>query len=161
VRDTGRAVSQENVEVVRRVYDAWERGDFSSVEWAHPEIEFVHADWPPTGTWTGLAGMAEGFRGFISAWEEFRTEASEYRELDGERVLVLSNLTGRGKTSGVEVGWMRAKAAQLFHVRDGKVTRLVVYSDRERALADLGLAPRADQGSRRCRGRTWRSCVLG
>jgi hypothetical protein len=88
--------------------------------------------------------MAEGFRGFISAWEELRTESSEYRELDGERVLVLSNLSGRGKTSGVEVGRMRAKAAQLFHVRDGKVTRLVLYSDRERAFADLGLSPEID-----------------
>jgi ketosteroid isomerase-like protein len=39
-------MSQENVEIVRRVYDAWERGDCSSAEWAHPEIEFVLADGP-------------------------------------------------------------------------------------------------------------------
>jgi ketosteroid isomerase-like protein len=42
---------------------------------------------------------------------------------------------------------MRAEAANLFHVRGGKVTRLVFYFDRERALADLGLAPEA--GSQR------------
>jgi ketosteroid isomerase-like protein len=90
--------------------------------------------------------MAEGFREWLSAWEDFRGEAEEYRELDGERVLVLLRFSGRGKTSGLELGQMRAKGANVIHVRDGKVTRIVAYFDRERALADLGLAP--DGGSR-------------
>jgi ketosteroid isomerase-like protein len=63
---------------------------------------------------------------------------------DDERVLVLFHYSGRGKTSGLEVGKMRSsKAATLFHVRGGKVTRLVNYFDSERALANLGLAPEA------------------
>ena len=130
----------ENLDLVRSIYAAWERGDFSSAEWAHPEIEYVIADGPAPGSWTGLAGLAEGWRDFLSAWEDFRVEAEEYRELDGERVLVLVHLSGRGKTSGLELGQMQAKGASLFHIRDGKVTRLVAYWDRERALADLGLA---------------------
>ena len=131
-------MSQENVDLVRSIYTPWERGDFSSAEWAHPEIEFVIADGPTAGSWTGLAGMAQGYRDFLSAWEEFRVEAEEFRELGGERVLVLSHFGGRGKTSGVELG-TRMRGAELFHVRDGKVTRLVIYWDRDRALADLGL----------------------
>jgi ketosteroid isomerase-like protein len=67
-------------------------------------------------------------------------EAQEYRELDDERVLVLSRYSGRGKTSGLELGQIGAKAATLFHIRDGKVTRFVGYWDRDRAFADLGLA---------------------
>jgi ketosteroid isomerase-like protein len=130
-----------NLDLVRSIFVAWERGDFSSADWAHPEVEFVIADGPAPGTWTGLAGMAQGEREFLSAWEEHRVEAEEYRELDDERVLVLVDYSGRGKTSGLEVGQMRAKGAGLFHVRGGKVTGLVVYFDRERALADLGLAP--------------------
>src|SRR2546425_3783877 len=129
----------ENLNLVRSIYAAWERGDYSSSEWAHPEIEVVIPDGPSPGSWTGLAGLAEGWRDFLSAWEDFRVEAQEYRELDNERVLVLDNFSGRGKTSGLELGEIRSKGLRLFHVRDGKVTKLVRYLERERALADLGL----------------------
>ena len=134
-------MSQENVEVVRAIYAAWERGDFSSTEWAHPEIEFKIADLPAPVSRTGVAGMAESYRSdWLSAWEEFRVEPEEYRELDDERVLVLSHFTGRGRTSGLDVGQMRTRAAELFHVRGRKVTRLVIWGNRERAFADLGLS---------------------
>jgi ketosteroid isomerase-like protein len=133
-----------NLNLVRSIYGAWERGDYRSVEWAYPEIEFLIADGPAPGAWTGLAGMAAGWRTWVSAWEEFRVEAEEYRELDGERVLVLNRFGGRGKTSGLDIGQMRAKGANLFHIRDGKVIRVVLYGGRDRALADLGLARDAD-----------------
>jgi hypothetical protein len=68
-------------------------------------------------------------------------QADEYRELDSERVLVLTSFSGRGKTSGLEIRTMWAKGAAVFHVHDGKVTRLVANADRDRALADLGIGP--------------------
>ena len=84
--------------------------------------------------------MAESWRKWLSAWDGYRIEAEEYRELDAERVIVLNRYGGRGKTSGLEIGEAGGtKAATLFHVRDDKVTRLVGYNNRERALADLGL----------------------
>jgi ketosteroid isomerase-like protein len=137
-RDTEPAMS-ENLDLVRSIHAAWERGDYSSAEWAHPEIDFVVADGPTPGSWTGLAGLAEGTRDWLSAWEDARAEVDDYRELDDKRVLVLVHVTGRGKASGLEIGQVQAKGANLFHVRGGKVTRLVLYMDRERALADLGL----------------------
>jgi ketosteroid isomerase-like protein len=134
-------MSQENVELVRSIYARWGRGDFSSAEWAHPEIEFTIADLPAPVSRTGLAGMAEGYRShWLSAWEEFRVEPEEYRELDDERVLVLSHFSGRGRTSGLDVRQMRTKGAELFHVRGQKVTRLVIWGHRERAFAELGLS---------------------
>jgi ketosteroid isomerase-like protein len=103
-------VASANLDLVRSICAAWERGDFSrAAEWTHPEIEYVDGD----------------------------------RELDGERVLVLTRWRGPGKTSGLDVGQMSANGAVLFHGRDGKVTRLVTFFDRRRGLAVLGLASEA------------------
>jgi ketosteroid isomerase-like protein len=135
--DTYRAMS-ENLDLVRSIYADWERGDFSAVDWAHPEIEFVVVGGPSPGTWTGLAGMAQAGRELIRPWRKFRVRAEEYRELDRERVLVLLSNSGQGRASGLDLQQVRG-GAFLHHVRDGKVTRLVNYWDRDRALADLGL----------------------
>jgi ketosteroid isomerase-like protein len=128
-----------NLDLVRSIFASWERGDFGSAAWADPGIEYVIADGPSPGNWTGLARMAESFRGRLIGWKEFRIEADEYRELDDERVFVLTRSTARGKAGRLVVGQMRVQGAAVFHVRDGKVTRFVTYWDRERALADLGL----------------------
>jgi hypothetical protein len=54
-------------------------------------------------------------------------------------VLVSIQASGRGKTSGLDLGQMSRTAACLFDIRDGKAIRLVNYWNRDRALADLGL----------------------
>jgi ketosteroid isomerase-like protein len=133
-----------NLDLVRSIFESWERGDWSSADWADPEIEFVTADGPTPGSWRGLAGMAEGGRDFLSAWEGIRLAADEYRELDDERVLVLVQYSGRGKRSGLEMPRVWTKGASVFHIRHGKVRRLVHYLDRERGFADLGLASETD-----------------
>jgi hypothetical protein len=69
-----------------------------------------------------------------------RQDTDGYRELDQERILVLTRLDARGKTSGVNIGQAWTRQAGLFHIREGKVTRLVYYLNREHALAELGLA---------------------
>src|SRR5271166_5171907 len=98
----------ENLELVRSIYAEWERGDFSSAEWADPEIKLVFADGPQPDGWTGRAGMAQAARGWLSTWEDVRQEAEEYRDLDGERVLVLDRFNARGKSSGFELGQIEA-----------------------------------------------------
>jgi ketosteroid isomerase-like protein len=128
-----------NLDLVCSIYADWERGDYSSTEWAHPESETVMADGPAPGSWTGPAGTAAALRDVTSAWEDWYAGAEEYRELDDERVLVLTRRGGRGKTSGLEIAEMRTEGAVLFEIHNGKVMRLVIYWDRDRALADLGL----------------------
>jgi ketosteroid isomerase-like protein len=127
-----------NLDLVRSIYAAWERGDYSSVEWADPSIEWVRPDGPEPGSWQ-LDDVAQGWGAALSAWEGFSIKAEEFRELDHERVLVLTSYTGKGRTSGIDLGNVQAKGASLFQMRDGKVTRQVYYWDRDRALADLGL----------------------
>ena len=139
-------MASSNVELVRSIYAGWERGDFSSpvVALAHPEIEVVVADGPMPGTWTGLAGLEQAWRQLTDDWADFRSEPEELRELDDERVLVLIRRSGRGKASGLDLAELRSEGALVCHIRDGKVTRVASYFDRDRALADLGLAPEID-----------------
>ena len=125
-----------NLDLVRSIYAAIERGDFASSEWADPDIERVVVDGPEPGTFTGLAGLAEGMRTVFRDMEDVRAEAEECRELDAGHVLVLGRSFGRGKLSGVPVS---ARNAEVFEVHEAKVTRVVVYYERDRALADLGL----------------------
>jgi ketosteroid isomerase-like protein len=132
-------VGSSNLDLVRSIFADWERGDYSSTEWAHPEIEFVLGGELDAGSWTGIAKMGEAWRRWLSSWEDFHTEAQEYRVLDPERVLVLTRNTGRGRASGLELGQMPTPGATVFHVQAGKVMRIAAYTDAERAFVDLGL----------------------
>jgi ketosteroid isomerase-like protein len=127
-----------NLDLVRAIYAAWERGDYSSAEWAHADIEYVLVDGPDPGSVTGVAAMTAVVREALNAWHNYTVEADQFRELDEERVLVLDRRIGRGKASGLDLAQRRA---HLFCVRDAKVTKLVNYREVDRALADLGLAP--------------------
>ena len=132
----------DNLDLVRSIFAEWERGDYSSGEWAHSDMELVIADGTTPGHWRGLAVCAAAWRDLLSAWEGMLSDAEQYLELDNERVLVLAHFSGHGKRSGLDLEQITGsgRGAGLFHVRDGKVIRHVVSLDRERALADLGLA---------------------
>jgi ketosteroid isomerase-like protein len=134
-----------NLDLVRSIYGDWERGDFSRADWADPEIEYTQDEIGvfPRSTWKGLARMAEGAREQLESWADHRIQAEEYRELDGRRVLVLDRLSGRAKHTGLELGEPLA-GARLFVIQGGKVTKLVAYHNRDRALAGLGLAAEGD-----------------
>ncbi len=127
-----------NLGLVRSIYADWGRGDFTSAPWADPEIEFVFADGPEPGSWTGIEDMSERYTGWLRGFRGFRAEPEKYLVLDDERILVLVRNTGRGRASGVE--FEQRSVANFFQIRDGKVVRLVLYWDRDHALADLGLA---------------------
>ena len=126
-----------NVEFLRGIYARWERGEFASVDWADPDIEFAIADGPSPASARGVAEMARMWFEAISPYEGLTVAAEEYREIDSERVLVLTRNEGRTRGSGFDIGRIHTPGANLFHVRDGRVVKLVVYFDRDNALADL------------------------
>jgi ketosteroid isomerase-like protein len=128
----------ENLDLVRSIYADWAEGNFSSMEWAHPEIEYVVVDFVEPITRRGREATADAIRDILVAWEQPRIEADEVRALDDGRVLVLNHLAGRGKASGLDVGQMRRNGAAILTLREGMVTRYLSYFDRDRALADLG-----------------------
>ena len=131
----------ENLDLVRSIYADWERGQYF-VGWGErfdPDVELVVADGPEPGEWRGPRGLIEGAQVILRAWEDLRSRAQEYRELDANRILVFTSFIGRGKTSGLDVGQTLGRGASVFHVHDGHVTKLVLYWDRDRALGDLGL----------------------
>ena len=125
-----------NMDLVRSIYADWERGEWGRGDWASSDIGYEYVGGPEPRSGTGLAGLASGIRDWLGAWDDWRVEAVEFRDIDGEHVFVTVKNLGRGKASGLQV---ESLGANLFRVRDGKVTRLVSYWDRDDAPDDLGL----------------------
>jgi ketosteroid isomerase-like protein len=92
-------MSHENVEIAREIYRDWERGDFSSVEWADPDIEFMLGSGADEAVHRGTEAIGQAWTEWLRAWDEFRVEAEKFLDL-GDDILVLVKFGGRGKTSG-------------------------------------------------------------
>jgi ketosteroid isomerase-like protein len=137
-----RDVGGRNVAALRPVYEAWGRGDWSG---AWPDVYGSGMSWGWSeefpeihGTYSDPEVARDRLRRWLSPWEEWRLEAEEYLPI-GDRVLVLTRYHARGKGSGVEV---EGAGANLWVMRDGKAESIMVFNDRDKALAAAGLPPR-------------------
>ena len=133
-----------NLDLVKSIFAAWQQGDFTSADWADPQIEYEMIGGLAEGRWTGISEMAKAWGAMLAAWEDLRAVPEEFRELDDERVLVFLRNQGRGKGSGIEIGEISTKAANIFTIGGGKVTSLILYWDRDDAVVDLGLTDQRD-----------------
>jgi ketosteroid isomerase-like protein len=127
-------MSEENVEIVRSVYQGWSRGDFSQIEVFHPDIDFEMVDWPHQTRARGIEEMWRTWRSTLSAWDDFRAVPTEYVDC-GHNVLVINQIQGSGKESGAEVS---AETATVWTVDGGRVVRLALYWDIARAREAAG-----------------------
>jgi ketosteroid isomerase-like protein len=133
-------MSQENVEIVRRMYEARLRNDPAMFDALDPEIE-LHPD--PEAYWVGVNrtyrgydGLSEYMRAVYEAFEDYRPEVERFLDA-GDKVVTLAVEHGRGRDSGAEV--QSARTAHVWTLRNRKAIRLDLYIDRERALEALGL----------------------
>jgi ketosteroid isomerase-like protein len=125
----------ENIELARQAFRAFEDRDLSQLEkLCTPDIEM---DWSRRLIDPIVTKGYEGIRGFFeevaSLFEEAVFEEEEILEFE-DKVLVVSTGHFKGKASGVEV---KARAANVWTIRDGKLTRFCFYQSKEDALADL------------------------
>ena len=132
-------MSQENVEIVRHVYEAWNRGDLD-VAFARFEADvevITPPDLPEAGTYRGPAAVREWAETFLEAWGELRMDP--VRIVDAEQqVVVTLRYSGRGRGSGLEVRGVTVDA-HVWTLRDGRVVKLQMYQGTDEALEAAGL----------------------
>jgi ketosteroid isomerase-like protein len=83
----------------------------------------------------GFDGLRKYFEDSHAAWEELRVRQAEVREVN-DRTISFGELRGRGRASGLEV---QVSLAWVGDWRDGKLARLVTYTNKDEALAAVGL----------------------
>jgi ketosteroid isomerase-like protein len=125
----------QNAELVRRLYDRFNAGDLAPRDLVAEDFEVHDPDLPGGGVFRGPDGLADYLREFSEAWEEYRIEVEELREV-GDRVLALLRHVGRGKGSGIE---SELRDAHVWTVKNGLAVRWRTYLDRNEALGDVGL----------------------
>jgi ketosteroid isomerase-like protein len=134
-------MSQENVETLKRGFDAVSRLDGEVLlEFMDPEVEFrprfqVMLGGEATVYW-GHEGVREAFRDLYGALDWIRPEISEVRDL-GDRIVALGRLSVRGKESGAEA---ESPAGWVVDINNGKAVRVSEYLDPAEALEAAGLS---------------------
>ena len=137
-------MSQENVEIVKAAYDAWNREDWDAFfKDLAPgfELDFSRSDGPQAGVF-GLDQIRRMYEEFREDWESAWLEPHEFIEA-GDLVVVpgTQHVKGRG---GIEVA---ARGAYVWTIRNGAIERMVMYQSRQDALEDLGLSEQDAQSS--------------
>jgi ketosteroid isomerase-like protein len=132
-------MSEQNVEIVRRVYELFNRRDDAVFgELVADDAKFRFVEWGPfpkrtyEGREAAIAG--EYWQDIFSAFPDFRMEP-EAIVSGGDYVVATIHNTGRGSGSGVEV---EARTGVLIEIRDAKVVRLEVFETRAEALKAAG-----------------------
>jgi ketosteroid isomerase-like protein len=131
-------MSEENVEIVRRVYEEISSRLDVPAELFAPDYEMDMTDmaWD-VGVRRGLEAAREAFLEYAATFEDFRIELREVIHADEEHVVTEIRDGGQVEGSDAQV-WNRYFNAWTF--RDGKIVRVSSHTDRTRALEAAGLS---------------------
>jgi ketosteroid isomerase-like protein len=131
-------MSQENVEIVRRLYQAFSEGTADVSLW-HTDAELRPALFGgglvEGAVYRGHEGVSEFVATQAETWESVTATPVEIRDL-GAHLLVETRLHAVGRASGVELSDL---TWNMIEIRDGKVARLCVFTEKQRALEAAGL----------------------
>ncbi len=133
-------MSQENVEIVRRGFDAFNRSDVADVAelWQEDAVFrplFLGGGAVEGAVYRGHAELSRFIEQQSETWATVASEAQELRDL-GQQVLVRTQLSAVGRASGVEV---KQISWGLYRLRDGKIAEATIYADEAQALESVGL----------------------
>jgi uncharacterized protein len=138
-------MSEENVEIVRRIADGFNRGDPAVLRWVDPEVEVEFKAQPLGGKGEGR-GHEDLLNMLAVFWDYFDEPHMEIEECieSGDGVVIGVRAFGRGKASGVEVNM---RLGQVVALREGKVVRWRVFNTMAEALEAAGLSEDEADGS--------------
>ena len=131
-------MSQENVDAVRRAYEASHRRDVESLRsFAAPTFRcYDRPDRPDRGTYRGPDGFVRLLEDDLEVFDNYRTEPELFVDA-GDGVVVRVRQVGRGRSSGMSV---EERIAHLWRLQDGRATELRIYSTMSQALEAAGLS---------------------
>ena len=131
-------MSQGNVEIVRSLADALQRGDPAAVlSVLDPDVEWHdQAAIPGADVHRGRGAVSRHFEQWFDAWEEIEYTTEELVD-HGDCVVVVIRRRGKGKGSGVVVS---DQVIHVYTVRSEKIVRFEGFTDKDEALAAAGLS---------------------
>ena len=132
-------MSQENVDLYRRAWNAWNEGDLAAF------MDTVSPDWEirTTMTWPGIKPVYQGHAGLTEFWNTVREPWTDFfmeveEAIDaGDKVVGLLRLRGRGRNSGVPITREYGHVATYV---DGKNTLIQGYLTHREALEAVAAA---------------------
>jgi ketosteroid isomerase-like protein len=133
-------MSQENVEIVRQVYDLWNRGDIAAAtEMFDPAVVWHgYTHLPDSGRRDGVDEVRRWVTDFAEAWGEIRVTTERLVDVDEDSVLALVRMSGRGRDSGVAVS--SGLDGHVWTIRARKVVAVRMYQGVHEALEAVGLS---------------------
>jgi ketosteroid isomerase-like protein len=133
-------MSHQNVEIVRRGYEEFFRTGTLVRELAAPDFAWDMSHfhgWPEQQVYEGVRGAERFLEEWTSAWDDWDLELEELRDA-GDKVVAIHRQHGRSRSTGIRADM---SFAMVWTIRDGKETRMEMYSDVREALKAVDLEP--------------------
>jgi ketosteroid isomerase-like protein len=132
--------SLTNLEVVQLAYEEFRETGEMTERFTHPDFVWDmshYSGWPEQQTYHGIEGATRFMTEWRDAWDEWVWEVRSMHSAH-DKVVAIVYQAGRSKSTGVRV---EMNFAQVFTVKNGRQTRMEVYSDLDEALAAAGVTP--------------------